>query len=78
MAPNSDATGAAGALPALPDASSPKAPEPPSSRIELPLPELPQITPTTESGRMLPHVELPQTGVPAIDEVAGDLESALP
>ena len=77
VAPDTDATGAAGALPALPDASSPKAPEPPPSRIELPLPQLPQVTPT-ESGRMLPHVDLPQTGVPAIDEVAGGLESALP
>ena len=29
-------------------------------------------------GRLLPHVELPQTGVPPIDQVAGELESALP
>jgi RNA polymerase sigma factor (sigma-70 family) len=76
-APGSDATGAAGALPALPNATEPKAPEPPSSKIELTLPSLPQITPPEED-RMLPHVELPQTGVPAIDQVAGELESALP
>jgi RNA polymerase sigma factor (sigma-70 family) len=76
-APGSDATGAPGALPALPNATEPKAPEPPSSKIELTLPSLPQITPPDE-GRMLPHVELPQTGVPAIDQVTGELESALP
>jgi hypothetical protein len=55
----------------------PKAPESPSSSIELSLPELASPGPQ-ESGRMLPHVELPQTGVTVIDEVAGDLENALP
>jgi RNA polymerase sigma factor (sigma-70 family) len=76
-APRSDATGPAGSLPSLPDATPPKAPEPPSSGIELSLPELPSPGPQ-ETGRMLPHVELPETGVPAIDEVAGDLENVLP
>jgi RNA polymerase sigma factor (sigma-70 family) len=69
---------AAGGLPGLPDGSSPRAPEPAPSGIEMSLPELPRVTPPQESGRLLPHVELPQTGVQAIDEVAGDLESALP
>jgi RNA polymerase sigma factor (sigma-70 family) len=77
VVPGSDATGAPGALPALPDGNGPRAPEPPSSKIDLSLPELPQATPQ-DSGRMLPQVDLPDTGVPAIDEVAGELESALP
>ena len=42
------------------------------------LPELPQVTPPQESGRLLPQVEPPETGVQAIDQVAGDLENALP
>jgi hypothetical protein len=42
------------------------------------LPELPQVTSPQESGRLLPHVELPQTGVQAIDQVAGGIENALP
>ena len=66
----------AGGLPGLPDGTSAKAPEP--SGVEMSLPELPQVTPPQESGRLLPQVEPPQTGVQAIDEVAGDLESALP
>jgi len=42
------------------------------------LPELPQVTPPQESGRMLPQAELPQTGVQPVDEVTGGLENALP
>ena len=42
------------------------------------LPGLPQVTSPQESGRLLPHVELPQTGVQAIDDVASDLQNALP
>jgi RNA polymerase sigma factor (sigma-70 family) len=75
-APSSDGTGA-GALPALPDATSPKAPEPPPpSSVQLSLPEVPISPP--ESGRMLPQIEVPQTGVQPVDQVVDDLESALP
>ncbi len=73
-APPSNGTGS---LPSLPDTTAPRTPQPPSSGIQLQLPGLPPATPQ-DSGRMLPHVELPQTGVPAIDEVASDLENALP
>jgi hypothetical protein len=76
--PRSDLTGAAGTLPSLPDGTPPRTPEPPPSGIETSLPGLPQISPQQESGRMLPHVDLPPTGVAPIDEVASDLESALP
>ena len=73
-APGSDATSA---LPALPDSTEPKAPQPPPSDIDLSLPSLPVVSPPEEE-RMLPQVELPQTGVEPIDQVAGELESALP
>jgi RNA polymerase sigma factor (sigma-70 family) len=64
-------------LPTLPDTASPQAPRPPSG-IELSLSELPRVAPPQESGRMLPEVQLPQTGVQVIDEVAGGLQDALP
>ena len=76
-APGSDVTGAAGGLPTLPDGSGTKAPQPPSSGVDLPLPPLPQVSPP-ESGRMLPQVEVPETGVQPIDDVTSNLENALP
>ena len=76
--PRTDLPGAAGGLPGLPDGTAPRAPEPPPASIEMSLPELPQVTPPQESGRMLPQAELPQTGVQAIDDVTGDLENVLP
>jgi hypothetical protein len=45
------------------------------------VPELPKVSPQQDGGT-LPTVEVPQTGVPAVDEATGDvtdgLQDALP
>jgi RNA polymerase sigma factor (sigma-70 family) len=63
-------------LPSLPDTSTPST-EPATDGVPLSVPELPGVSPTGESGA-LPEVQVPETGVPVVDGVTGDLEDALP
>jgi hypothetical protein len=67
-------------LPKLPDATAPST-DAPSIDVPVPVPELPKVSPQQDGGT-LPTVEVPQTGVPAVDEATGDvtdgLQDALP
>jgi len=42
----------------------------------LPVPELPKVSPQQDGGT-LPGVEVPQTGVPPVDGVTGDVSDGL-
>jgi RNA polymerase sigma factor (sigma-70 family) len=58
-------------LPSVPKPTAPSA-EQPTGGIELQAPELPTVTPREET--TLPEVQVPETGVPPVDEVTGDVE----
>ena len=62
-------------LPKLPDATAPST-DSPSIDIPLPVPEPPKVSPEQDGGA-LPGVEVPQTGVPAVDGVTGDVTDGL-
>ena len=60
------------ALPSLPGTTAPS-PEQPTGGIELQAPELPPVI-TPREDTTLPEVQVPETGVPAVDGVTGDVE----
>jgi len=71
------------ALPSLPDTTTPST-EQPTDRIELQAPELPTLS-APQDGSALPEVQVPDTGVPLVDEttdgvqqVTDGLQDALP
>jgi RNA polymerase sigma factor (sigma-70 family) len=69
------ATKPADSLPKLPGGSTPST-EPPSIDVPLPVPNLPNVGPQQDGGA-LPPVSVPQTGVPAVDGVTGDVTDGL-
>jgi RNA polymerase sigma factor (sigma-70 family) len=58
-------------VPALPNGDSS---EPPAAKLELTIPEVPQVLPETQ----LPPVEVPQVGLPGVQSVTGSLPNVLP
>ena len=59
-------------LPSLPNATPPSTPQQPAGGIELQAPELPTVTP--REGTTIPEVQVPETGVPPVDGVTGQVE----
>jgi Sigma-70, region 4 len=61
--------------PSVPDLSdSPDPPQPPSTRLELSVPEIPNVTPEIQ----LPPVEVPQLELPSVESVTGSVPNLLP
>jgi RNA polymerase sigma factor (sigma-70 family) len=56
----------AGAVPSLPDTSTPSTDAAP--RLQLPVPEVPQVITPPQENQVLPGVQVPDTGVPAVDD----------
>jgi hypothetical protein len=56
----------AGAVPSLPDTSTPSTDAAP--RLQLPVPEVPQVITPPQENQVLPRVQVPDTGVPAVDD----------
>jgi RNA polymerase sigma factor (sigma-70 family) len=84
-APQAPAGGSGGSEPASPTDSLPSLPDttppptqPPPTEIELSVPDLPNLTQPQEQGGVLPEVQVPETGVPAVDGVTDGLQDALP
>jgi RNA polymerase sigma factor (sigma-70 family) len=71
----SGSTSPADSLPKLPDANAPST-QSPSIDVPLPVPQLPKLSPQQDGGA-LPGVEVPQTGVPPVDDVTGDVTDGL-
>jgi RNA polymerase sigma factor (sigma-70 family) len=68
---DSGPTAPTGSLPSLPE-TTPPPPEQPTGGIPLRGPELPAITPREST--TIPEVQVPETGVPPVDGVTGDVE----
>ncbi|MGH3340232.1 MAG: hypothetical protein ACRDPL_15600, partial [Propionibacteriaceae bacterium] len=53
------------AVPSLPNTSTPSTD--PAPRLQVPVPEVPQVITPPEQGEVLPEVQVPDTGVPIVD-----------
>jgi RNA polymerase sigma factor (sigma-70 family) len=63
-------------LPKLPSGTAPSTQQSPSVNVPLPVPQVPKVSPQQDSGS-LPGVQVPQTGVPPVDGVTGDVTDGL-
>ena len=61
-----------GELPSLPGTSTPSTD--PAPRLQLPVPEVPQVITQPEQGQTLPGVQVPDTGVPPVDDATQGVE----
>jgi RNA polymerase sigma factor (sigma-70 family) len=73
----SGSSGPTDALPSLPTTPAPST-EQQAPRIEVQVPELPPVSPPPEGGGALPEVQVPETGVPAVDETVDGVSGGLP
>ena len=69
----SDPGTSTGGLPLVPETSAPSTGSAP--RVELQAPELPTVSPP-QGGQVVPEVQVPETGVPAVDNTTGAVQDA--